>query len=199
MSRGHGFDECGHVLLEAIVHDFHAGRVPHGTEGFFGRDFLHAAFPAQEVALGNLALVVAVPDDLEDRELHEVEEVLADFVGSGGELDIVAIDLGERRIRDAHFAQVHLHLDEPGEVAEPGSGAAFGKLGSGVDEAASYGEAGEGLEHDLEFLEGHSRRVRRQDRKQAPSVPGIGPDLGLLGLKGGCGWAVNRGKCGRCG
>ena len=110
------FEHVGDVILELIVHEFHRGVVEHSLERGFGFDSAHALDPGVVVVIWQLALFVAEPDNFKDGELHEDEEVLADFVIAVEFLDIISEDLGERGIVYAHAAELHLQFNEFGEV-----------------------------------------------------------------------------------
>src|SRR5262245_25412288 len=103
---------------------------------------------------------MAVPDDLKDRELHQVHEVLADLTIVAHPLDIMLVDPGERGIVDTHAAKLHLQLDKLGEVRHVLRLARVQELDGREDQAPGDGERAESLEDDLEQLKVHARNSR---------------------------------------
>ena len=112
-------------------------------------------------------MLEAEPDDLEDRELHQVEEVfaygpLSVLLGGQpvGKAHVARIHIRQRGIAHPHLPQVHLHLHELGEVGKVLGLALLAELQRGVDQPGGDGGGGEGLEEEREFGERHAARVR---------------------------------------
>ncbi len=145
-------EHVGDVLLKFVVHELHGRVVEHALEGRFGLDGAHALDPGSVIVIGELTLLVAEPDDLKDRELHEHEEVLADLGITSEFFDIIAENFGEGGIVDTHAAELHLQFDEFGEVGNVLRAAVVLELDCTVEERAGDAERGDRLQNDLDFL-----------------------------------------------
>src|SRR4051812_4637995 len=76
--RGSGrpADQLAYKSVKLIVHDLHCRIVDHATERLLVRDLPHPLRPRMEVVIRQLSVFVRVPGDLEERELHQIQEVI---------------------------------------------------------------------------------------------------------------------------
>ena len=113
-----------------------------------------------------LAVLVGVPRDLEQRELHEVQEVLLDVAVGGQVLDVLRNHRRQVGMIDANAAELHLQLDELREVGDRLRLARLAELDRGEDQACRDREGRKRLEGELQDLElgGHGGIIEARRR-----------------------------------
>ncbi len=99
------------------------------------RAFPHPTDPRAEIVIRQLAVLVRVPGDLEQRQLHEIEEVLLNVPVRVQVRDVLRVHRRELRIVDANLAQLVLQLDELREVRHQLCLAGLSELEGGEDQA----------------------------------------------------------------
>src|SRR5512143_1451145 len=146
-------DEAPNVCVELVVHDLHRRVLDHAPERFLLRHLPHAACPRMEIVGRELAMLVRVPRDLEQRKLHEVEEILLNLPFRVQVLDVVLVDGRESRVLDTDLAELVLQLHQLGEVRDELRFSRLAELDRREDEPTGDGERRQRLERNLENLE----------------------------------------------